>query len=291
MSIAPRYTSVFWLLIVLTAVISGRGLAQSSTATLNGTLNDSSGAAVAGASVTLTSVATGQARAVVSNEEGFYSFPLVKPDTYRLRVERTGFSSLQQDGLILQVGDTVVLNLTLKVGYLDDTVNVTAAATPLLETGSSSLGEVVNKFTIESLPLNGRSTIQLVSLSPGVTPSRSFRSLVFGSGNADNNTFSANGGRNGSNEIILDGSPQIVMGINQAAYIPNPDNTLEFKVQTNGLAAEYGRTGGAVINVVSRSGTNEYHGTLFHFLRNDVFDANTFFNNRSRRPKSPFRFN
>lgn len=264
--------------------------AQSATATLNGTITDNTGAVIAGATVTITSLATGQVRTATSNEEGFYTFPLMRPDTYRLRVEKAGFSPAQQDNVLLQVGDTSVLNVSLKIGAVGDTVTITDSA-PLLETGSSSLGEVVNKRTIESLPLNGRSTIQLVALSPGVTPSRNFRSMVFGSGNADNNTFAANGGRNGSNEIILDGSPQIVMGINQAAYIPNPDNTLEFKVQTNGLAAEYGRTGGAVINVVSRSGTNDFHGALFHFLRNDLFDANTFFNNRANRKKSPFRFN
>jgi hypothetical protein len=170
-------------------------------------------------------------------------------------------------------------------------VTVTGNAAPLLETGSSSLGEVVNSRTIESLPLNGRNTMQLVALTPGVSTQRAYRTSVFGSGAIASNAFSANGGRNVANEIMVDGSPQVVMGYNQPAWVPNPDATQEFKVQTNGLSAEYGRTGGAVVNLVTRSGTNEFHGVLFEFLRNDLFDANGFFNNLNRSNKAPFRFN
>src|SRR5262249_2294878 len=121
--------------------------------------------------------------------------------------------------------------------------------------------------------------------------SRSYRSATTGSGSIPSNAFSANGGRDVSTEIMLDGSPQIVMGYNQAAYVPSPDALQEFRVQTNSLAAEYGRTGGAVVNLVHRSGTKEYHGVLYEFLRNDKFDANNFFSNRNGQAKPPFRFN
>ena len=133
--------------------------------------------------------------------------------------------------------------------------------------------------------------MQLVALTPGVATQRGYRTSTFGSGEIASNAFSANGGRNVANEIMVDGSPQVVMGYNQPAWVPNPDATQEFKVQTNGLSAEYGRTGGAVVNLVTRSGTNEFHGTLFEFLRNDLFDANGFFNNLNDRDKAPFRFN
>jgi hypothetical protein len=196
-----------------------------------------------------------------------------------------------REEVLLQVGDTVALDLSLKVGGVGEIVTVTGNAAPLLETGSSSLGEVVNSRTIESLPLNGRNTMQLVALTPGVATQRGYRTSTFGSGAIASNAFSANGGRNVANEIMVDGSPQVVMGYNQPAWVPNPDATQEFKVQTNGLSAEYGRTGGAVVNLVTRSGTNEFHGTLFEFLRNDLFDANGFFNNLNDRDKAPFRFN
>jgi Carboxypeptidase regulatory-like domain/TonB dependent receptor-like, beta-barrel len=277
---------ILWLCLCVSAA-----MAQSSTATLNGTVSDENGAVVAGATVTLTNTATGQSRTAASNSAGFYTFPQVKPDRYKLKVERQGFAPMVREEVLLQVGDTVVLDLTLKVGGVGETVTVMGNAAPLLETGSSSLGEVVNSRTIESLPLNGRNTMQLVALTPGVSTQRAYRTSAFGSGAIASNAFSANGGRNVVNEIMVDGSPQIVMGYNQPAWVPNPDATQEFKVQTNGLSAEYGRTGGAVVNLVTRSGTNEFHGALFEFVRNDLFDANGFFNNLNDRDKAPFRFN
>jgi len=119
----------------------------------------------------------------------------------------------------------------------------------------------------------------------------SFRNQTSGSGSIGSNGFSANGGRNVSSSILVDGSPQEVMGYNQPAYVPSPDAVQEFKVQTNSLSAEYGRTGGAVINMVHRSGGSEFHGVLYEFLRNNVLDANGFFNNLNGRPRGPFRFN
>jgi outer membrane receptor protein involved in Fe transport len=274
----------FWLMCAV-------AWAQSSTATLNGTVTDETGAVITGATITLTQLATGQSRTATSNSTGFYTFPQVKPDKYRLRIERQGFAPLVREEVLLQVGDTVVLDLSLKVGGVGETVTVTGNTAPLLETGSSSLGEVVNARTIESLPLNGRNTMQLVALTPGVAATRGFRNATSGGGAIASNAFSANGGRNVSNEIMVDGSPQVVMGYNQPAYVPNPDATQEFKVQTNGLSAEYGRTGGAVVNLVTRSGTNEFHGALWEFVRNDAFDANGFFNNLNKRNKAPFRYN
>ena len=151
--------------------------------------------------------------------------------------------------------------------------------------------EVVNARTTESLPLNGRSVLQLVALTPGISTTRSFRNATRSNGNIGAVAFSANGGRNVANMIMLDGSPQEVMGFNQPAYVPTPDAVQEFKVQTKSLAAEYGRTGGAVINIVHRSGTSDFHGVLYEFLRNDKLDANNFFANRRGRDRAPFRFN
>ncbi|MGH9935308.1 MAG: carboxypeptidase regulatory-like domain-containing protein [Blastocatellia bacterium] len=283
-----KFTSLAGMCLLL---LASAAFAQSSTATLNGTVSDETGAVIADAMITVTSAATGQTRTTNSNSAGFYTFPLLKPGAYRLRVERSGFTPAQREDVLLQVGDTVALDLSLKVGGVGETVQVTASAAPMLETGSSSLGEVVNSRTIESLPLNGRNVMQLVALTPGISTTPGYRTSTIGSGAIPSNGFSANGGRNVANEIMVDGSPQVVMGFNQPAYVPNPDATQEFKVQTNGLSAEYGRTGGAVVNLVTRSGTNGFHGALWEFVRNDLFDANNFFDNLNNRDKAAFRFN
>ncbi len=159
-------------LITWLCLCASLAMAQSSTATLNGTVTDENGAVIAGATVTLINTATGQSRTAASNNAGFYTFPQVKPDKYQLKVERQGFAPLVREEVLLQVGDTVVLDLSLKVGGVGETVTVTGTTAPLLETGSSSLGEVVNSRTIESLPLNGRNTMQLVALTPGVSTQR-----------------------------------------------------------------------------------------------------------------------
>ncbi len=273
-------------LIVLASVLT----AQTQTATVRGAVTDSSGALVPGAELTLTNMDQNRPYKTTSNNSGEYAFIQIPPGRYSLSVEAKGFKKNQHDLLTLEVAQVLGLDIPLEVGNLAEVVRVTAEA-PLLETSSSALGEVVNALTAESLPLNGRNILQLVALTPGISTSPSYRSATDSNGPTSVNGFSANGGRSATNTILVDGSPQEVMGYNQPSYVPNPDSLQEFKVQTNNLSAEYGRTGGAVVNAVSRSGTREYHGVLFEFLRNNVFDANGFFNNRNGREKAPFRFN
>jgi hypothetical protein len=147
--------------------------------------------------------------------------------------------------LQLEVAQNVEVNFLMEIGAVSESVDITTQA-PLLDVNTSSLGEVVNSRTMESLPLNGRTVLQLIALTPGISTTRGYRTATSGAGSIGSNGFSANSGRNVSNEIMVDGSPQVVMGYDQPAYVPNPDATQEFKVQTNGLSAEYGRTGGAV---------------------------------------------
>lgn len=259
-------------------------------AQITGRVTDANDAVVADAQLRVTNTDTGVTRAAASNSEGFYVVPQLLPGNYEVNVQKSGFRPVRRTGLKLEVAQTAELNFTMEVGAVTEVVNVTTHA-PLLETTTSSLGEVVNSRSIESLPLNGRNVMQLIALTPGIATTRSYRTSAFGSGAINSNAFSANGGRNVSSEVMVDGSPQVVMGYNQPAYVPNPDATQEFKVQTNGLSAEYGRTGGAVVNLVTRSGTNEFHGALWEFLRNDLFDANGYFNNLNNRDKAAFRFN
>jgi len=265
-------------------------LGQTQTATVRGVVSDRSGAVVPGAAVTLTNTAQNRPWPATTNAVGEYVFVQIPPGPYSLGVEAQGFKRHQQGGLTLEVAQIAELNITLEVGAVAETVEVTGQAL-LLETASSTLGEVVAGRAVEALPLNGRNVLQLVALTPGINTTRAFRDSMTGSGSIGAVGFSANGGRNVSNEVMLDGSSQIVMGYNQPAYIPSPDAVQEFKVQTNALSAEYGRTGGAVINLVHRSGTQQFHGVVYEFLRNDKLDANGFFENRNRRPRRAFRFN
>src|SRR5712692_704540 len=264
--------------------------AQTQTATVHGVITDASGAVVPNAPVALTNVDQNRSWRASTNSEGEYLFVQIPPGNYALAVEAKGFKKYQRTGLTLQVAQVAALDVSLQVGSVTEVVEVTAEVS-LLETVSSTLDAVVNSRTAESLPLNGRKVLQLVALTPGINSTRSYRGATTGSGSISSMAFSANGGRDVSNEVMLDGSPQIVMGYNQPAYIPTPDALQEFRVQTNSLSAEYGRTGAAVVNLVHRSGTKEFHGVLYEFLRNDKFDANGFFSNRNGQAKAPFRYN
>lgn len=265
-------------------------VAQTQTATVRGVVQDSTGAVIPGARLILTNVDQNRPWETTSNEVGAYVFLQIPPGNYKLEVTAPGFKKNERPGMVLEVAQIVEINPTLQVGVVTETVEVTGQ-TPLLETASSTLGEVVNSVTTENLPLNGRNVLQLIALTPGITTNTSYRNQTSGSGSIGSNGFSANGGRNVSSSIMLDGSPQEVMGYNQPAYVPSPDAVQEFKVQTNSLSAEYGRTGGAVVNMVHRSGTSAFHGVLYEFLRNDAFDANGFFNNLNGKNKAAFRFN
>jgi len=282
-SLALKLMALLWLSISAAS-------AQTQTATVRGLVTDNSGSVIVGATVTLTNTDQNRAWVFTTNSAGEYLFLQVLPGNYTLVVEQNGFKRYAQSNLVFQVAQVAEINVVLEVGAVSETIEVYAQA-PLLESASSTLGEVVNSHTVESLPLNGRNVLQLVALTPGVNTTSAYRTATSASGNIAAVAFSANGGRNVANEIMLDGSSQIVMGFNQPAYIPPPDAVQEFRVQTNALSAEYGRTGGAVINLVHRSGTKEFHGVLYEFLRNDLFDANGFFNNLNQRKKAPFRYN
>ncbi len=269
--------------------LSLASLAQTQ-ATLRGIVQDSSGASVASATLKLTNVDQNRSWSTKANESGAYVFLQIPPGNYSLAVEASGFKKYSRTGMTLEVAMVAEINIPLEVGQLSESIQV-SGETPLLETASSTLGEVVNSITTENLPLNGRNVLQLVALTPGINVNSAYRNQTSGSGSIGSNGFSANGGRNVSSSILVDGSPQEVMGYNQPAYVPSPDAVQEFKVQTNNLSAEYGRTGGAVINMVHRSGTSRFSGVLYEFLRNDKFDANGFFNNLNGRGRGPFRFN
>jgi hypothetical protein len=274
--------------------------AQSATATLSGTVVDENGAVVQGVDITAENPATLLRRTATTNEEGFFTFTLLPPGTYTLRAERQGFAPVGTGDIVLNVNDQRSLRIQLRVGQVGEAVTVQAEA-PLVDE-SPAVATVVDRQFVENQPLNGRSFQTLIGLSPGVifTPSN-----VTSQGQ-----FSVNGQRAGTNYFTVDGV-SANFGTTGAATLYNTaggglpalsaqggtnslvsvDAVQEFSIQTSTYAPEFGRQPGAQVNVVTRSGTNEFHGSIFDYLRNDVFDANDYFANRNGLPKPALRQN
>jgi hypothetical protein len=267
--------------------------AQQQMASLTGQITDSSGARVPGAQVTITDTERGTKIVVTSNENGDYIVPQIPPaDHYMITVSKLGFKETVQRNVILQVAQSAKIDLVVAVGAVTETVNVSSTP-PQLETQTSSLGQVITGQTVEALPLNGRSTFRLIALTPGVT----FQHSAFGQfGDVPVNStwdtnFSINGGRAQSNEILIDGVPSSAGFFDQITTLPIVDETQEFKVESNNLSAIYGRYSGGAINVSTKSGTNQFHGDVFEFIRNNAFDANEWFNKAAGGARNPFRMN
>ena len=218
------------------------------------------------AAITVRNIATNATAATLSNESGVYSAPFLQPGQYTIEVQAPGFKrSLRQ--VELRVGDRVQIDFSLEVGAVAETVNVLAEA-ELLETATASRGQVINERAVQDLPLLGRNPFMLTTLSTGVqyTPALASRAnRPFDNGGMDN--FQINGGRGFTNEFLLDGVPNTNTeqnGPNNLSFVPSPDATSEFKVQTNIYDSQYGRTGGGVVNVSLKSGTNALHGAVYH---------------------------
>jgi hypothetical protein len=250
-------------------------VAQETTGSIAGTVKDPTGAVIVGATVTASNEATGSESRTATDEGGAYQFPLLRAGTYRLVVENRGFQRLQQTGVIVSTSERVRIDLTLSVGQVTDTVSVTAE-TPLLQSERVTIGQVVEQRTIQSIPLATRNFTQILGTSAGVVGS------IF---NADNpgtgsDSVSVNGARRGSNNLLVDGVPTT----NPLNNAPDGDGTPsieflgEFKVMTSLYSAEYGRNLGSTINVTTRSGTNQFHGAAYEFLRNTKLNARPFFN-------------
>ena len=263
------------VLAALVAILASTSsaFAQFDTASVLGTVRDSTGAVVPGATVTLKNVSTGILANTVSDDKGDYQFQNVRIGSYTVRAELQGFSAAEAEDVQVTVNARLRVDLALKVGNVGETVVVTGAAT-LLESESSDRGQVIGKEQIVNLPLNGRAYADLALLSPGVR-----RSAISESRDA---SFNVNGLRSAVNSFMLDGVDNNWYGTsnqgfsNQVVQL-SPDAVEEFKVQTNNFSAEYGRTGGAVVNASMRSGTNQFRGSAWEFNRNDALNATGFF--------------
>jgi hypothetical protein len=253
--------------------------AQVEQANITGTVLDESGAVIPGAAVEVINART-KVRAVTrSNESGSYRIPYLPAGEYELNVEKAGFNRSRTAGINLTVGSVVTVDVVLKTGIVQQEVTVTATAVQL-EQQSSALGNVITTRQITELPLLGRNPYNLVLLAPSVMPK----------GGAGAGPI-INGGRSNTSEILLDGAETRNSTTNDIAYTPPLETVQEFKVFTNSFSSEFGRSGGGVLTVATRSGTNELHGALYEFLRNDKLNANTWANNRVGLPRNSFRRN
>jgi len=280
----------FAALPILVFLVATNGRSQTFSGSVLGTVKDSAGQIVPGAQIVLTNLDTNQARTTITSELGTYIFPLVPPGRYRLEMELSGFKKFVREPIEVEVQRKVTIDVELQLGQVTELVEVTAT-TPVVESTASSLGEVIDNKKVIDLPLNGRNTMALVSLTAGVVPQGFFEANPAVVNYTAWGNFSANGSIANANEVLMDGTPVTQGGLNGVGFLPPIDAVQEFKVQTNNFSAEFGRTAGAVVNTTFKMGTNEVHGTVYEFFRNKVLDANDFFNNSKGTPRAPFTFN
>jgi carboxypeptidase family protein len=259
-------------------------------ASLYGTVTDPTGAAVPEASVTATNTSTGIATRTTSDPTGAYTLPSLPPGTYSLTVEKAGFKSTVISGISLEVNQQAQVNAQLQVGQVTTAVEITGAA-PLVSTSTASVGTVIGEREVVDLPLNLRRFGALAVLVPGTTTDNGgFASQSFGSPFSEA-SYAANGARSASNNTLIDGADSRNLTFGGFAVSPPPDAVQEFKVQTNIYDAAFGKTAGSTINLVTKSGTNEIHGTVYEFLRNDKLDArNTYATSRPEFRRNQFGF-
>lgn len=277
---------------VLLGVVAllGVSFGQVNTAEVRGIVTDPSGALVAAAAVVAKNTATGIETRTATDERGNYALPALQPGSYEIRVQKDGFRPEVRQGVQLTVAQVARLDFRLEVGAERQEITVTAPA-PLLDIDNPEVGNLIQNRQILDLPLNGRNPYQLAELAPGVQPEGGFYvPRVFGEQTFQSN-FKVNGGASLTNEILINGTTNVVAGQGNLAYTPPIDALQEFRIMSSNFSSEFGRTGGGVVNIVTKSGTNSFHGSLYEFHRDDRLDANNFYNNRTGTKKQPFVYN
>lgn len=274
-------------ILLVAALCSGSVMwAQSFTASVRGVVTDASHSAIPQAKITVTDVNRNLEHTAVSDASGRFQITALPPGSYSLTAEAAGFKRYQRNAFELQVQQEATVDVNLSVGEVATTVEVSSSA-PLINTTSADLGTVVNNNFIQTMPLAGRAPLALVALAAGITP------VNTSAGGQSSTNFVANGVRNSTSDVLLDGmsltNVEQNSGITNLEYQPSVDVVQEFKVQTNFFSAEFGNTGGAVVNMVTKSGTNAFHGVGYEFARNSALNANSWFANRAGKSIPDFR--
>jgi len=264
------------LALVVCLFLSTLLLAQGTGGRILGRVSDPSGAVLSGAKVTATNDATGVSHSSVSNDSGDYVFPDLPVGTYSLTFDLAGFKKAVRHAIALDVNQAITLNMTMQLGATQEVVDVTSEA-PLVDTSSTQLGAVVNNRSVNELPLNARDTYQFLQLQPGVQSQLGSSGGTF-YGSSDAGAVSVNGGRGRANNFSVNGGDANDAFVNLPTIQPTPDAIEEFRVISNTFDAEYGRNSGAVVNVVTKSGTNQWHGDVYEYFRNTVLNAQGYFN-------------
>lgn len=288
-----RRTLIFLVLSCVSLTVH----AQSTSASMTGFVTDASGAVVPNATVTITNLASGVSTTAHTNGAGLYLVSGLLPGTYRATVTAKGFKSDVRDGIQLHLEDQLTVSYSLAVGSVNETVTVQSQSS-VIETDSPTVSQVIEGRQVEDTPLNGRNVMNLVALTPGVTPqgSTSGSALQNNAGGGATNTFGwdnyqVSGGLAGESSEYLDGGPLNILYGHTSSLVPTQDAIQEFRVETSVVNPRYGAFGGGVVSFVTKSGANDVHGTVYEYFRNTVLDANNFFNNLLGQPRSKLNQN
>jgi hypothetical protein len=292
----PRVGLTTLAILVALWVGSMPAMAQVSTGSVVGTVVDSTGAAIAGAKVVLKNSETNVTQTAITGSAGNYTFVNLIPSTYEVTVSKSGFQTMKKGGINVQVGGSPQVDVTLNVGNVSQTVTVTAAQAQL-QTQNASLGGVVQGQQVVEAPLNGRNVNNLLDFVPGVVPGGGTQgSTIANQGGALTqpiayNNYQIGGGFSGQSIFYIDGMQQNIAENNVNPLVPTQDAVQEFRVSTNNVSPEFGGYGGGVVQIVTRSGTNKFHGNLYEYLRNTALDANDWFSNHNGLGKTPLHQN
>jgi hypothetical protein len=267
-------------LVILLSMSCAHVYAQSTYGSISGTITDSSGAAVPGAEVTLTNLSTSEKRVQISGDDGHFTFVNLYQGQYRIGIEKAGFKRSTRPNVVVQVQQDTRVDTTLAVGQVSETIEVTAE-TPLLQTESASLGQVVEQRKADELPLNGRNIFNLITVSPAAVAQGGSGGSPVGQNPFSWGNYQVGGSFANQGAQYLDGQPLNIGYINLPIIIPTQDSIGEFKVQYNNLGAEWGKFSGGVVNLSTKSGTNNWHGSAYEYFRNAVLNANEYFNKQT----------
>ncbi len=274
--------------VTLLLVLGGQPLQAQSEGTIQGTVLDAQGATVAGAKVTVRNLATALERSDVTDTSGIFSFPALPAGNYRIEIHKEGFQTLAVGSFTLDVATIAAKNYTLQVGQVAETMEVTTEA-PVVEAATMTVGQVINQATVQDIPLNGRHFVDLALLIPGtVTPPQNgfLTAPLRGQGSFAYNTA---GNREDAINFMINGINLNDMVQNQVTFQPTINTVSEFRIDNSTYSAEYGRNSGSIVNIDTRSGSNDFHGEAYEYLRNEFFDARNAFNFVTTSSGAPLR--